>query len=263
MQPLEKTPTAQNLSQLIKNIPVNSEPPQYNHIELDEAELDEALRLGRERKHFRLMREEYNRRLLQQQTYGRVTAEELFKQYADNFTLADKAHETKIKNLCCYFAADARFRGELRKGLFITGNVGNGKSTLMKCFTANQNHGYKVVSMLDVSFDYKMNGEEGVRGYGANFKTAPNWFGLTEVGYCFDDVGTEEVPARHYGETKNIFSEIIQVRYHNSHLVPFNSTHVTTNKDTQEFLDLYGARTYDRMKEMFNVIAFEHGSFRG
>jgi len=241
---------------------VNFESQQYLDIELDLEETEEALRLGREQKYFRFKREEYRRKLDEQETFITKIPEELFQLFTQSFKISDEKHEVKIKQICCYFAKDARFNGSLDKGILLLGNIGNGKTTVMKIFQANMNHSFRVVNMLDVSFDYKMNGEEGVRTYNGNYKRSPNMFGGTDYGYCFDDIGTEEIPARHYGESKNIFAEILQVRYNNQNLVPFNSTHATTNKTETELLDIYGSRAYDRMKEMFNLIVFENGSFR-
>ncbi len=126
---------------------------------------------------------------------------------------------------------------------------------------ANQNFSFRLDAMLDLSFDYKMAGEKGLECYNTNFKTPANYFGKTDLGYCFDDLGTEEIPSRHFAESKNIFSEIIQMRYHNQ--LPFNSTHAISNKNLDELKTLYGSRCYDRMKEMFTVFSFEHESFRG
>lgn len=244
------------------NILADFKPDPYDHIQLDEDELEEALRQGREQKHFRLQREAYMRKIMEPIQYKTHTAEELFKAFADNFKVNGPRHENAIKQLCCYFSNDTRFNGSLEKGILIMGKVGNGKTTLMKLFQINQNHGFRVVSMLDVSFDYKAHGEEGVKTYASNFKSHPNQYGKELYGYCFDDLGTEEIPCRHYGESKNIFAEILQVRYNAKESLPFNSMHVTTNLNADDMQTLYGSRTYDRMKEMFNVFAFEHESWR-
>lgn len=212
---------------------------------------------------------EYNKQISEEQKFKSHSAEQLFEFYRDVFVsqkiepFVSEAHESQIKQLCCYFAGDPRYRGELSKGILILGSIGNGKTTLMKMFQSNQNHSYRLVNMLDVTADYKMHGEEGVKCYNVNYTGAANLYGRTQYGYCFDEIGTEEIPARHYAETKNVFAEILQVRYNNGHKVPFNSTHVTTNKNEKDILEIYGSRAYDRMKEMFNVVVFEHGSFRG
>lgn len=257
-----ETPIQQKLQQAVP-MQVSFEPEQFNEIELDEQEIEEALRIGREVKYYALQREAYRRKLQEDVVYTKHSAEQLFDQYAKMFKIQDDKHRAKIVNLCCYFANDSRSAYDLNKGLLLMGSVGNGKTTIFKLFSANQNHSFRVVSMLDISFDYKTSGEPGVKPYGVNYTIAPNTYGKVSSGYCFDDVGTEEVPCRHFGESKNIFSEVIQIRYNNKHLVPFNSTHVTTNKNEKDLRELYGERTYDRLKEMFNVVVFEHDSFRG
>ncbi len=239
----------------------NFEPQQYTEIDLTMEETEEALRIAREQKYFALKRIEYLEKISKPLEFITLTAEQLFEKYKEQFKFSDEEHERKIKQLCCYFAKDIRFSGDLNKGLLMLGSVGNGKTTLMKFFASNQNFCFSVEAMLDISFDYKMKGEEGVKCYNTNFTASPNIFGKSDYGYCFDDLGTEEIPARHFGESKNIFTEIVQIRYHNG--LPFNSTHAITNKTGDELSEIYGTRCYDRMKEMFNVITFKHDSFRG
>lgn len=240
------------------------ESPQYSEVELDfeesEVAVQEGLRLAREQKFFRLKRESYNKKIAEQEKFETKTAEQLFETYCQFFKFADAIHEKKVKQLCCYFANDSRFNGDLKRGLLLMGGKGTGKTQLMKLFSANQNHSFRLELMLDISFDYKQHGEKGVEIYNSNFKTTPNFFGKTECGYCFDDLMTEDNPAKYMGQTKNIFSEIIQLRYHKQ--LPFNSTHAITNYEAKDLEEAYGTIAYDRMKEMFNVVTFDHDSFR-
>jgi DNA replication protein DnaC len=242
--------------------PLEIRPESPEQTPLTEEERQEAFRKAREAVYFALRRIEYGSAVAKPVDYVKMTAEQLFEEFKANFEVRDKVYEVIVKNLCCYFARDTRFRGDLDRGLLLMGKIGSGKTTLMKFFAQNQNHSFRVVSILDLSFDYKMSGESGVSAYIKNFSKYPNCFGQSVNGYCFDELGTEEVPARHFGESKNIFSEILQIRYQNKHLTPFNSTHVTTNKNGKELDDLYGSRAFDRMKEMFNVINFNNESFR-
>jgi len=246
------------------NIPISFEPPQYTDIDLDLEETElavaEGLRLAREAKYYRLKREEYNRKINEAEAYQILTSEQLFELFQKSFKTVDEIHERKVKQLCCYFANDKRYSGDLTKGILLLGNKGTGKTELMRFFAVNQNHSFRLEIMLDLAFDYKMSGEKGLECYNTNFRTTPNVFGKTDCGYCFDDLGTEEIPSRHFAESKNIFSEILQLRYHNR--LPFNSTHAVSNKTLNDFKEIYGSRCYDRMKEMFNVIVFDHESFR-
>jgi DNA replication protein DnaC len=236
------------------------EVPQYDHIDLELEETEEALRRAREEKHFRIERMKYLKRISKPMEYQKHTAEELFamlEQYGYKF--ANKSHETQVKAMCCYFAKDGkRSPLDMKKGILLSGDIGNGKTSLMQFFKSNQLQPFRIEKMLEVTSDYKISGEASMKSYSQNIKATPNIYGLDTVGYCFDDIGTEEIPARHYAETKNVFAEIILNRYE----LPHNSTHATTNKDVKELETIYGSRVYDRMKEMFNVIIFEHESFR-
>lgn len=241
----------------------NFEAPQFTEVELELEETEEALRMGRQDKFFRLQKEEYLKKISKPIEYLTHSAEELYERFKEfGFVVANEPHEKKIKQLCCYFANDERSSLDRTKGILLMGDIGNGKTSIMKFFQVNQLHGFKTEWMVDVVSDYKMHGEAGVKGFNLNFKTTANVYGFETYGFCLDDIGTEEIPARHYAESKNVFSEIIQARYNNISLVPFNSLHITTNKTPDELLELYGSRCYDRMKEMFNVVTFEHDSFR-
>lgn len=235
---------------------------QYLHIDLDLEETEEALRLARKQKHFTLERIKYFEKLSKPIVFTKHSAEQLFEMFMNaGYKFANDAHAAKIKNLCCYFANDARGKLDLNKGILLVGNIGNGKTSLMRFFSTNQLYGFRIERALDIASDYKTVGESAVKAYSSNSKVSQNIYGLEDYGYCFDDIGTEEIPAQHYGEKKNVFAEILLSRYDN-HLTPFNSTHATTNKDLTEIETIYGSRVYDRMKEMFNIVIFDHGSFR-
>lgn len=235
---------------------------QYLSIDLELEETEEALRLARKAKHFTLERIKYFEKISKPVVFEKHSAEQLFEMFLNaGYKFADDTHAAKIKNLCCYFANDERTKLDLNKGIFLIGNIGNGKTSLMRFFSTNQLYGFRVERVIDITSDYKILGEAGVKTYANNLKVSQNLYGLENYGYCFDDLGTEEVPAKHYGESKNVFAEIILSRYDNP-LTPYNSTHATTNKDLTEIENTYGSRVYDRMKEMFNVIFFDHESFR-
>jgi|SRR6478609_5186279 len=260
-------------TQLKSSIPTNlieelGKPEQYDHIELDEYEIEEALRVARHAKQIRLNREAYNEKISRPVDWFKPSAEELYQAIAkaitykgQNFILENEQYEKIIKNMCCYFAGDSRFKGDLGKGLALIGPAGTGKTALMKFFAANQVFSYRVKSVLEITADYKKEGEGAAMQYNANPQGSRNDFGHATFGYCFDDVGMEEVPARHYAESKNVFAEIILMR---DLSVPLNSTHITTNIDNADIERLYGSRVYDRMKDMFNIINFGGlESFRG
>src|SRR5690349_3807088 len=89
----------------------------FKDIELTEDEIEEALRAGRETKHYRLVREDYSRKLREEPQYLRFTAEQLFERYSAILnedgqpfgSCMSPAFEKIVKWICLYFAADPRF----------------------------------------------------------------------------------------------------------------------------------------------------------
>lgn len=245
----------------------NSEAKNYAHVELDEEELEEALRVAREAKHYRQVREEYSRKLREEPQVLSFTAEELFERYSATLNEDGKPFgqcmspefEAIVKRICCYFANDARFEMyadmKLRKGLLLCGGKGIGKTTLLKFFRRNAVASFKVTSCRDVEADFSIDGDEALREYSGNLKIAMNSdpFGHKQIGYCFDDLGTED-QSKHYGRIKNVMETVILNRYDMG--LPFKTTHITTNLDAQGLRDRYDGRAIDRMREMFNIIDF-------
>lgn len=240
----------------------------FKDIELDEDELKEALRAGREAKHYRIVREEYSRKLREEPQYLRFTAEELFERYSAILnedgqpfgSCMSQDFEKIVKWICLYFAADPRFEEKrpdlyLSKGLLLCGGIGIGKSTLLKFFRRNQLASFKVISCRDVEADFAMQGDEAMMEYSSNLTIASNSdpFGHRQIGYCFDDLGTEDV-SKHYGRFKNVMQAVILNRYDMD--LPRNMTHITTNLDVPQIKEKYDPRMIDRMREMFNIIDF-------
>lgn len=230
-------------------------------IELDSEEEIEALRLARENKHYRLVREEYARKLKEEQERPSFTAEEVLDKFMASYQVEPESrYEIILKHLCAYFTADPRSGYDPRKGLLLCGGVGIGKTTLMEFFQRNQKASYRIVSCRDVEAAYASNdavtgGENAIHQYSFNFKVPVNSnpFGHTMYGYCFDDLGTEVV-GKHYGKQKEVMIEVILNRY-DKH-IEFFMTHMTTNLSADEVKARYGERVFDRMREMFNIIDF-------
>lgn len=226
----------------------------YDHVELTEEEIEEALRLAREAKDAVIKREEYRKRVAAINMPKVYNAEEVFAEY-EKIMEVDDDNRNIVKNLCCYFTGDKRFKGDLNKGILLYGSVGIGKSALMRFFMLNQIATYRVVSCRDIESDYSKLGEDTVKRYSYLQTVAinSNTFGHREIGVCFDDLGTE-VNGKHYGKEKNVMSEIILNRYDNQ--LENKYTHVTTNLDSEQLKSEYGERVLDRMRQMFNIIAF-------
>src|SRR5688572_24511756 len=106
----------------------------FDEIELTEEEKAEALRKGREEKHYKLRREQYGEGLRKPAEFRLYTAEEYYMAFCRYFPINEKKerdYANIVKRLCCYFAADNRFNHtgrewHLSKGILLFGGVGVG-----------------------------------------------------------------------------------------------------------------------------------------
>ena len=146
---------------------------------------------------------------------------------------------------------------ELHKGLWLWGNIGTGKSTMLeiikdfcKIVRPKQNgwaYSFRINNVIDVCSDFS------VGGYGA-IKTY-----IDSNRQAFDEIGSETIPTGHYGTGENVMQYILQRRYDRR----FSSfTHATSNISPGDIKQLYGARIYDRCREMFNFVEMRGKSFR-
>lgn len=156
------------------------------------------------------------------------------------------------------------------KGLWIWGDIGTGKSTLLKIIQeycrivrkperyrdiSHPNrlrkdvlpYGFRITNANYVTGAYARDGYPGIEEYIANCRQA------------FDEVGRECVPTGYYGNLENIFQYIFQRRYD---LRRGDFTHVTSNLNPQQIGAVYGDHIYDRCIEMFNFVEMKGESWR-
>lgn len=194
---------------------------------------------------------------------GRIIQQ--IKKTVKNFVI-DEYNEEIIFDLACYFTNDKRFEEKngwkLDKGILLFGNVGCGKTTLMRMFRDNQVASYFVISCRKVASEFSDGGKDGGRQAIAKYfgeyqsATAGVKFGHEQsVGICFDDLGTEEIQ-KHFGNQANVMAETILNRYDLFYKMR-NKTHITTNLTADQIEETYGTRVRSRMREMFNKIVFD------
>ncbi|WP_245749071.1 ATP-binding protein [Draconibacterium orientale] len=145
---------------------------------------------------------------------------------------------------------------DLKKGILLTGPIGCGKTTLMSLVKYFFQHGkqFRVVSARDISFEFEKEGYKVINRYSKNPANLSYSNPVPNI-YCFDDLGVEQVQ-KHFGNECNVMGEILLSRYDLfvSKGIP---THLTTNLSASEIEEKYGNRVRSRMREMFNLIAFD------
>lgn len=179
--------------------------------------------------------------------------------YGKKFQLHEDDKQT-IYLLLCWFLQDdiaaPQLELDLEKGILLSGPVGCGKTTLMSLMryvTADKNK-FIMKSCRDISFEFIEDGFSVIHKYsrGALYQYLPK-------NYCFDDLGVES-SLKYYGNECNVMAEILLTRY-DLFVAQNLITHLTTNLSASEIEEAYGNRVRSRLREMFNLIAFDNNSF--
>jgi hypothetical protein len=174
------------------------------------------------------------------------------------FILTPHTKELYIK-LIQYFYADNNFPGDLTKGLLLQGPTGTGKTKAMeimsiflevekigfyingKCARMN----YSTENVKNIVIDFIANGFDGPQSY------------INKFIYCFDDLGTENRVAKHFGNELDVIRHIFVERYAKGRL-----TFATTNYSIDKLEEKYGDPILSRMNAMFNFIVVKGPDFR-
>lgn len=186
----------------------------------------------------------------------------LYKTLCDKFgkVLCDKEDARVFALICQYFSGDAEFAntamsngrmGDLNKGLYVTGNVGIGKTELLLPFRrmlsgypANYFHnGYEMYATANqIASAYDRNGEEGIAPY------------ISTKTLFIDDLGREP-QSKYYGKAVEALELVFSGRYDLSKREKKVVTHVTTNIINAEIIEeRYGDYIRSRFKELFNKV---------
>lgn len=162
-----------------------------------------------------------------------------------------------IYKLIAYFLRDQQacyqLNINLNKGILISGPVGCGKTslmTLMKYLTPTE-HKFILKPCRDISFEFIKEGYEVIHQYSKGKQQQ-----LDPKIYCFDDLGLEN-NLKYYGNECNVMAEILLSRY-DLYISRRVQTHITTNLSASEIEAIYGNRVRSRMRELFNLIAYEN-----
>lgn len=170
----------------------------------------------------------------------------------DKKLIEDENTMPLIKAVCFFLSEDERFETELgfslKKGLWIRGTAGLGKTHVIRCVEKNGLNPIDIFSMIEISEIVKEEGEYVL-------PTA-----LSRKIYL-DDVGSEEAFITHYGTRINWFKDFLETFYLRSK--NYAKLIVSTNYNFDLTEKKYGFRIRSRIKDMFNIIDVQGKDLRG
>jgi energy-coupling factor transporter ATP-binding protein EcfA2 len=175
--------------------------------------------------------------------------------YGNHFKIMEEDYPIVYK-LIAYFLKDEQASFQLginlNKGLLMSGPVGCGKTALMNLmrYLTPAEYKFTVKPCRDISFEFIKDGYEVIHRYSRGKLDQ-----LDPKIYCFDDLGLEN-NLKYYGNECNVMAEILLSRY-DLYISRRIQTHITTNLSASEIEAQYGNRVRSRMRELFNLIAYD------
>ncbi len=198
--------------------------------------------------------------LMQGEFFG-LTEKNLYDEIENNQT-----RYNFVKNIFKYLCQDSDSVFDVKKGLFLSGNIGVGKTTMLRVIRQIQIQIYREYGIKRVvDFDYS--------NYENSFYTASELVDKYTNGdyrkmqylaniplLTIDEVGRENLAANSFGNQKSVIADLLAARYQNKNNAVY--TGITTNLNAEGFKDRYGYFILDRVKEMFNFIRVDGDSLR-
>lgn len=168
--------------------------------------------------------------------------------YPDELVLSDE-YKQIIGQIVLWYCNDNRFKGNINKGIILSGNCGTGKTMTIEILFDIIEFGDKkkplLINVRDLQSIYMKNDIDSIDRLKKRFLI------------MIDDVGVESTDVKNYGNTLEPFNDLFDYRYRNR-----LETIITTNLTPEKIKEFYGDRILDRFKEMFNEYVYEFKSLR-
>lgn len=156
------------------------------------------------------------------------------------------------------------------KGLWLWGNIGTGKSTMLEiirdyCYIVRSPVCYRerlyprIMRREPWAYSFRITNASYVAGMFAKEGYPGIEEYITTCRQAFDEVGRECIPTGYFGNMENVFQYILQRRYD---IRRGDFTHVTSNLSPDQIATVYGDHIYDRCFEMFNFVEMSGDSWR-
>ncbi len=143
-------------------------------------------------------------------------------------------------------------------GLIFTGQVGNGKTTLLYAVNDAARHLADQRKIDPAEYGYQYKSDFGIDLFSAKqlvqiAKTDWKRFEIIAAKpmLAVDELGEEPKTVLEYGNAINPIIDLFEYRYNHQKF-----TVITTNLDPEEISEKYGARIADRFREMLSMVVF-------
>lgn len=169
------------------------------------------------------------------------------------FNLDDPLRADLYRDLYKYFQGDTTGPYNVDKSLLIIGDLGVGKTILLKVMQRIFKSFYRIEALRLKKLVVTNGAVQTLIDFGYTF----------HQNLLIDDLGLEDPQMKIWGNEPNIFADLFNER-HNLFCDKGLKTHIITNLTTDDIADLYGSRVQDRLlgDSYGNLITWEGTTLR-
>lgn len=198
-----------------------------------------------------MQQSETNQKFLDQQTeLLNLFFRDKFKEMLGREFELDEDNTKQYVQCLHYFSLNPKFEGDLKKGLFVIGDYGCGKTSMIKCFAEclkQVGRSFSTESFMDLDDEFE--------------KFGYSCFGKHRIQSVrmYDDLGKESLKINHMGSSESTAVKVIEFRYR-LYVEYGIRTIITSNLNKTGVIDRYTDFLYQRIKESCNTISFKKGA---